>query len=47
MTLIKLTTPAEIDITLGPQALLTFKEMKNQHYSALGEFVDNSIQIKN
>tara|TARA_B110000879_G_C11165956_1_gene511253 strand:- start:85 stop:1686 length:1602 start_codon:yes stop_codon:yes gene_type:complete len=44
MTLIKSVTPAEIDITLGPQALLTFKEMKNQHYSALGEFVDNSIQ---
>ena len=34
----------QIELTLGLQALLTFKEMKNQHYHALGEFVDNSIQ---
>tara|TARA_S200000501_G_scaffold248935_1_gene233195 strand:- start:4262 stop:5842 length:1581 start_codon:yes stop_codon:yes gene_type:complete len=34
----------QVQLTLGLQALLTFKEMKNQHYTALGEFVDNSIQ---
>jgi len=34
----------QIDFKMGLQALLTFKDMKNQHYTALGEFVDNSIQ---
>ena len=34
----------QVELTLGLQALLTFKEMKNEHYHALGEFVDNSIQ---
>ena len=34
----------QVNLSLGLQALLTFKEMKNQHYHALGEFVDNSIQ---